>query len=74
MGEILGRLRFSGESFVIERNGNPVARLVPYEEEGEKTLRDVLLAWREAGPPDPALADILEDVDRADLPLGDPWP
>jgi prevent-host-death family protein len=29
LGDILGRVRYRGEAFVIERNGTAVARLVP---------------------------------------------
>ena len=29
LGDILGRVRYRGESFVVERNGDPFARLVP---------------------------------------------
>ena len=29
LGDVLGRIRYRGESFVIERNGVAVARLVP---------------------------------------------
>ena len=29
LGDILGRIRYQGESFTVERNGKPVARLTP---------------------------------------------
>lgn len=71
-GEILGRVRFRGDVFVIERNGEPVARLVPSAGGGGR-LDEGLRAWREASAPDAELADDLERVNRADRPPGNPW-
>lgn len=68
VGDVLGRIRYRGDSFLIERNGEPVARLVPLPDRPHATLREVLTAWREAGEPDPAFADDLERVCAADRP------
>ena len=73
IGEILGRVRFRGESFVIERNGKDVACLGPLPDLPVGDIRDVLTAWIEAGERDPELADQLEALDRQDLPAEDPW-
>jgi antitoxin (DNA-binding transcriptional repressor) of toxin-antitoxin stability system len=72
IGDILGRVRFKGESFVIERNGKDVALLTPLPEAAHRSLRDVLSAWVDAGERDPEFADQLEALDREDLPPEDP--
>jgi antitoxin (DNA-binding transcriptional repressor) of toxin-antitoxin stability system len=73
LGDILGRVRYRGETFVIERNGVVVARLTPVEPAGRGNLRDALRAWRDAGPPDPDFADALERIGAADREPGNPW-
>jgi prevent-host-death family protein len=72
LGDVLGRVRYRGESFIVERNGAPVARLGPVEEAPGATLREALATWR-AGGPDPALAEALERVGEADRPPDNPW-
>jgi prevent-host-death family protein len=73
LGDVLGRVRYRGESFIVERNGEPIARLVPLATGSESTILDGLRAWREAGPPDAKLAKDLERVNRADRPPENPW-
>lgn len=72
LGEVLGKIRFRRDTFVIERNGEPVARLSPLATSGT-TLAEALRVWREAGPADPDFADDLERVNRADRPPRNPW-
>lgn len=72
-GEILGKVRFRRDVFIIERNGEPVARLVPSPLSGGTSLAEGLRAWTEASTPDPGFADDLERVNRADRPPRDPW-
>jgi antitoxin (DNA-binding transcriptional repressor) of toxin-antitoxin stability system len=50
--DILGRVESRGDSFVIEHNGNAVARIVPLHEKPSASLREALAVWRAAGPPD----------------------
>jgi antitoxin (DNA-binding transcriptional repressor) of toxin-antitoxin stability system len=73
LGDILGRIRYRGESFVVERNGEPVARLTPLATRTAATALEGLRAWREAAGDDPGLADDLERVNRADRPAANPW-
>jgi antitoxin (DNA-binding transcriptional repressor) of toxin-antitoxin stability system len=72
-GEILGKVRFRRDVFVIERNGEPVARLIPSPLASEASLAEGLRAWREAGPADAEFADDLERVNRSDQPPKNPW-
>jgi antitoxin (DNA-binding transcriptional repressor) of toxin-antitoxin stability system len=73
LGDILGRIRYRGESFTIERNGTPVARLTPIRPIRPATVGEALSAWKESIGPDATLAEDLERVRAADQPPGDPW-
>ncbi len=73
LGDILGKIRYRGDSFVVERNGDPVARLVPLPEKSTSSLREALAAWRTAGEPDPEFAGDLERISAADRPPGNAW-
>lgn len=73
LGDILGRVRYRGDSFVVERNGDPIARLVPLPEKAVSSLREALAAWQGAGEPDLTLADDLERIGAADRPPGNAW-
>ena len=72
-GEILGKVRFRRDVFIIERNGEPVARLSPSPLSAESSLAEGLRAWREAAADDPDFADDLERVNRSDQPPRNPW-
>ena len=73
LGDVLGRLRYRGESFVIERNGVPVARLVPVTRRRRASIAAALRRWQEAAAPEPAFADALEQVGADDQPPDNPW-
>ncbi len=73
LGDILSRVRYRGDSFLVERNGDPVARLVPVPGKATTTLREALAAWRGVGKPDRGFADDLERIGNADRPPDDPW-
>ena len=73
LGDVLGRVRYLGDSFTIERSGDPVARLVPLPTGSPITLREALGAWSQAGDPDPAFADALGRLNAADRPPEDSW-
>ena len=72
LGDILGRIRYRGEVFLVERNGSPVATIGPLTGTHASRLSDALAAWR-SGEDDPSFADDLERVSRADAPPSDPW-
>ena len=73
IGDVLGRVRYRGDRFLIERNGRPIARIVPVGPSASGTVGEALRAWRTAGQPDPELADTLERVGRLDREPEDPW-
>jgi antitoxin (DNA-binding transcriptional repressor) of toxin-antitoxin stability system len=70
---VLGRIRYRGESFLIERNGVAVARLVPAGTDQHSAVTEALRRWREAAEPDPEFASALERIGAADREPGDPW-
>ena len=73
LGDVLGRVRYRRDVFVIERNGEAVARLTPLAAGSGMSLAEALRAWREAAPVDPSFADDLERVNAADRAPRNPW-
>ena len=73
LGDVLARVRYRGDTFLVERNDDPVARVSPVADGSPTTLAEALAAWRAAGPPDPEFADALELVNNLDWPPDDPW-
>ena len=73
LGDVLGRVRYRGDSFVVERNGDPVARLAPLPEASAATLLEALRAWREAGEADREFAEALERIGAMDQPPENVW-
>jgi prevent-host-death family protein len=74
LGDVLGRVRYRNDTFVVERNGDAVARVVPVAEATPTTVLEAFTAWRAAGPPDAAFAEDLDQVSALDLPPPvDPW-
>jgi antitoxin (DNA-binding transcriptional repressor) of toxin-antitoxin stability system len=73
VGDVLGRIRYRGESFIVERNGVPVARIDPARPSREGSIQEGLSAWRNAGEADPEFAALLEQVGTTDTLPGNPW-
>lgn len=72
LGDVLARVRYRGDTFIVEKNGVPVARVVPIEPAKRATLAEALAVWM-SGEPDPEFADLLESIGAADLPPDNPW-
>lgn len=72
LGDVLARVRYRHDTFIVERNGAPVARLVPHDDTGT-TVAETLRAWREAGVGDATFADDLERIGEHDTPPANPW-
>ncbi len=70
LGDVLAKVRYRHDSFVVERNGTPVARLVPIET-SRCTVGEALRAWREVA--DHSFADALERIGFQDAPPANPW-
>ena len=73
IGDILGRVRFRGEAFIIERSGKPVAVLSPYPATEATSLAGTIGTWVDAGPPDLEWANVIENVGTDDQPPEDRW-
>ena len=73
--DLLNRVRYERESFVIVRGGEEIGQLVPVEPSRPLTLRGLLDILTSEGAPDPEFADDLEASQR-DQPLAGeaPWP
>lgn len=73
LGDILGRIRYRGDSFVIERHEAPVAYLGPAPGARTVTAREALAAWVRAAAVDDGFADDLARVGAADRAPRNPW-
>ena len=72
LGDVLGRIRYRGETFLVERNGVLVARIGPVTSARRPRLRELFDAWTSVGA-DPEFADDLEAIGAADSAARDPW-
>lgn len=73
LGDYLARIRYRRESFVVERNGRAVARMIPADEVGVASMAKAFSAWCGAAPTDPVFAEDLERIAASDRPPEDPW-
>jgi antitoxin (DNA-binding transcriptional repressor) of toxin-antitoxin stability system len=73
LGDVLGRIRYRQETFVVERNGEPVAKLGPLAAGAAATLGECLRAWSSVAGDVGDFAGDLERVNRADRPAKNPW-
>jgi hypothetical protein len=72
LGDVLARIRYRRETFVVERNGRAVAMMVPTGREAG-TVREAFEAWLVDADRDPAFVDDLARVKAADRPAANPW-
>lgn len=73
LGDFLGRVRYRGESFVVERNGVEVARLEPANAASLPALSAALAVWSGSGLEDAGFAADLERVNAANKAPKNPW-
>jgi len=60
--EILNRVKYRGESFIVERNREPVCRIEPFRRREPLTTDDFADFWKGLPRPDDKFADDLEEV------------
>ncbi|MEX1127274.1 MAG: hypothetical protein WEB50_01785 [Vicinamibacterales bacterium] len=74
LGDVLARIRYRRESFLIERNGTPIARVLPVEPAGgDVSVGEALAHWSATRGTDKTLAGDLARVNTADRPAANPW-
>ena len=62
LSDVLNRVRYRGESFLVERNGEAVAALRPSGPSSTVTLRDMVAHCGDLEAPGEGFADDLEAV------------
>jgi prevent-host-death family protein len=71
--DLVNRVLYRGEVFVVERGGQPVCRIVPAKP-AKFTLRDLSQLLKTIPKPDPGYWDIIEQIHRKQPPpLDSPW-
>jgi len=73
LSDILGRVRYRGDVYLIERHNVAIAQLGPPPGGHPVTLREAMTAWQNAAPATPEFADDLERVNSADQPPTSAW-
>lgn len=72
--ELLNRVRYRGDSFTVERAGEPVCRIVPVGSGRGRRIRDLPGILAQAPRPDDAYLDELEALTRNQPEAsGDRW-
>ena len=75
LSDVLSRVRYKGETFVIRRNGEPIATLAPRGRLPGITLGELVTALQELGPVDDRFAGDLEAIQASQGTVPDsPWP
>jgi len=69
--DLINRVFYRGEEFVIERGGQQVCRIVPAQP-AKFTVRDLVELLKTIPKPDQEYWDILEDINRNQPPLPEP--
>ena len=72
LGDILGRVRYRGESFLIERHNMAIARIGPVPQTAGISVREAAAAWMSVAT-DADFADDLDRIASADTPPTSPW-
>jgi prevent-host-death family protein len=71
--DLVNRVLYRGEVFIIERGGQPVCRIVPAKP-AKFTLRDLVQLLNTLPKPDAGYWDVVEDIQRKQPPLPkSPW-
>jgi antitoxin (DNA-binding transcriptional repressor) of toxin-antitoxin stability system len=68
LGDILGRVRYRGEAFLIERHNVAIAQIGPPPSARVARLRDIAEQWVGSADTDAQFADDLERIGAADRP------
>lgn len=73
--DILNRVRYGHETFVVLRAGEEIAKISPAHPGQSVTLRELIQRLSQIGAPDSRFAADLEEIQASQPPIGDvPWP
>ena len=72
LGDYLARVKHKGEHFLLTKNDQPIAELLPASGTRRATWGDLMTAVARL-PRDPMFADDLERVNDADQAAANPW-
>jgi len=64
LSDILNRVRYKGESFIVERNGEVVGELAPAKRSKKMTWGEFARWWNTLPKPDPEYWDDVEEAHR----------
>ena len=70
LSDVLNRVCYREERFVIERNGEAIALLIPLGPGRRTTMRQLVELLKEVPRPDDGFADDLETVRASQQPAG----
>jgi prevent-host-death family protein len=68
LSDVLNRVKYRGERFVVVRNNEPVATIGPPPEKPTITWAEFVTLLRELPRPDPEFADDLEEIQASQPP------
>jgi antitoxin (DNA-binding transcriptional repressor) of toxin-antitoxin stability system len=72
--DLLNRIRYRGEEFVVERSGEPICRMTPAGPAKTLSLRDLASVLREIPRPDTGYASDVRRASRSQRRLPrSPW-
>lgn len=72
LGDVLARVKHTGETFVVTKSDKPLARLVRVSASSRASGAEIMEALNSL-PWDPGFADDLEQVNRMDRVPENPW-
>ena len=72
LSDVLNRVRYTGERFLVERNGEPIATVAPAAPASGMTWRQLVALLEELPRPDEDFADDLAAAQASQSRLGTP--
>ncbi|MCU0252203.1 MAG: type II toxin-antitoxin system prevent-host-death family antitoxin [Vicinamibacterales bacterium] len=73
LGDVLAKVRYRGQTFLVRKNGKVIARIEPASDQDGPSAKEAFAAWVGAAASDQGFADDLERVGRTDVPGKNPW-
>ena len=72
LSDILNRVRYRSETFLVERNGEAIASLAAAAGPAGAKVRDLVAALKEVPPPGEDFGEDLESIQRSQHPVEPP--